>query len=143
MSWQRMRRPPRRARREPGVRAKKQRLTLDGRSLRYEADARPPTTLAAALGLQLAVLAINETVLVAAIVFRAGGAEGHLTWGAFAAVLAGGLSTALQAVRVGRLGAGYVLVHGTSGTFVAVSVTALVEGGPAMLATLVLVTGVV
>ncbi len=129
----------------PVSRAKGPRATLDDRShVRYEADARPPAKLTAALGLQLAVLTVNPTVLTAAIVFRAGGAEEqHLTWGVFAAVLACGVSTALHAVRVGRIGAGYVLVHITAGTFVAVSVTALAEGGPAMLATLVLVTGVV
>lgn len=43
----------------------------------------------------------------------------------------------LQAKRVGRVGAGYVLAMGTSGAFIAICVTAIAEGGPAMLATLV------
>ncbi|MDE0236988.1 MAG: purine/pyrimidine permease, partial [bacterium] len=47
------------------------------------------------------------------------------------------VSTILQAVRVGRIGAGYVLLMGTSGAFIAVCVTALVEGGPGLLAVLV------
>ncbi len=126
----------------PVSRAKGQRSALHSRSVRYEADARPPAKLAVALGLQLAVLAVSLAVLVAAIVFRAGGAEEHLPWGVFATVLACGISTALQATGGTRVGAGYVLVHVPAGTFVAVSVTALVEGGPALLATLVLVTGV-
>ena len=51
-----------------------------------------------------------------------------------------GVSTILQAVRVGRIGAGYVLVMGTSGAFIAICVTAIAEGGPAMLATLVVIS---
>ena len=57
-----------------------------------------------------------------------------------AAVAVSGVSTVLQAVRVGRIGAGYVLLMGTSGAFIAVSVTALAQGGPAMLATLVVIS---
>ncbi len=51
-----------------------------------------------------------------------------------------GVSTILQALRVGRIGAGYVLAMGTSGAFIAICVTAIAEGGPAMLATLVVVS---
>ena len=50
------------------------------------------------------------------------------------------LTTILQARRLGPVGAGYPLLMGTSGAFIAVSVTALVEGGPGMLATLVFVS---
>ena len=58
----------------------------------------------------------------------------------FAAVLISGASTVLQAVRFGRIGAGYVLLMGTSGAFIAVCITALAEGGPGMLATLVAIS---
>ena len=112
-------------------------------AIRYEADEKPPARLAFGLGLQLAVLSINSVVLVAAIVFRAGGAEESLFWGVFATVLACGAATALQALRLGRVGAGYVVLTGTSSTFIAVCVTALAEGGPAMLATLVVVSSLV
>ena len=111
--------------------------------IRYEADEKPPAKLALGLGLQLAVLSINSVVLVAAIVFRAGGAEESLFWGVFATVLACGAATALQALRLGRVGAGYVVLTGTSSTFIAVCVTALAEGGPAMLATLVVVSSLI
>ena len=46
----------------------------------------------------------------------------------------------MQAIRVGRIGAGYVLLMGTSGAFIAVCVAALAKGGPAMLATLVVIS---
>ncbi len=109
--------------------------------LRYEADEKPPTPLVAGLGLQLALLIVGSIVLTPAIVVRAaGGTESYLSWAVFAAVAIGGISTIMQAVRFGRFGAGYVLAMGTSGAFIAICVAALAQGGPAMLATLVLVS---
>ena len=110
-------------------------------NIRYEPDDRPPTLLACGLGLQLAVLAIAGIVLTTAIVVRAGGGtEAFLSWAVFASVGISGLSTMIQAIRLGRIGAGYVLLMGTSGAFIAVCITAIAEGGPAMLATLVVVS---
>ena len=110
-------------------------------SIRYQPDENPPAALAVGLGLQLAILCIGGIVLTPAIVIRAaGGSEAFLSWAVFAAVAVSGVTTVLQAVRVGRFGAGHVLLMGTSGAFIAVCVAALVQGGPAMLATLVLVS---
>ena len=106
--------------------------------VRFEPNDKPPVALAAALGLQFAILAIAGIVLTPAIVVRAaGGNDSFLTWAVFAAAAVSGVSTILQAVRVGRIGAGYVLLMGTSGAFIAVCVAALVKGGPGLLATLV------
>ena len=110
-------------------------------SVRYDADAKPPPALSLGLGVQLAVLVVAGIVLTPAIVIRAGGgSETFLTWAVFAAVLVSGVTTVVQAVRVGRIGAGYVLAMGTSGAFIAVCVTAIAQGGPAMLATLVILS---
>ncbi|MYH47741.1 MAG: hypothetical protein F4008_11020 [Gammaproteobacteria bacterium] len=107
--------------------------------VRYEPDERPPGALALGLGVQLALLIVAGIVLTPAIVIRAAeGSETYINWAIFAAVIVSGLSTITQAVRVGRLGAGYVLAMGTSGAFIAVCVTALVQGGPAVLAALVI-----
>ncbi len=107
-------------------------------NIRYEADEKPPASLAFGLGLQLAILIAGGIVLTPAVVVRAaGGTEDYLSWAVFAAVVISGATTVLQAVRVGRLGAGYVLAMGTSGAFIAICVAALAKGGPAMLATLV------
>ena len=108
------------------------------RHIRYEPDDKPPAALTAGLGLQFAVLAIAGIVLTPAIIIRAAGeSESYLTWAVFAAAVVSGASTVLQAVRLGRIGAGYVLMMGTSGAFIAVCVAALLEGGPGLLATLV------
>ena len=60
--------------------------------------------------------------------------------GVFAALIVSGVTTVLQAVRVGRDGAGHVLIMGTSGAFIAVCVAALVKGGPATMASLIVVS---
>ncbi len=110
-------------------------------NVRYEADEKPPSSLSFGLGFQLAALCISGIVFTPLIVIRAaGGTETYLSWAVFAAVMISGLATILQAARVGRLGAGYVLLMGTSGAFIAVCITALMEGGPAMLATLVIIS---
>ena len=109
--------------------------------VRYEPDQKPPTLLSLGLGAQLAILCIAGIVLTPAIVIRAaGGSESYLSWAVFAAVAISGVSTLTQAARFGRVGAGYVLLMGTSGAFIAVCIAAIAEGGPAMLATLVVIS---
>ena len=54
-----------------------------------------------------------------------------------------GVATTVQAVRIGRLGAGYILVMGSTAAFLPMSVTALVQGGPALLATLIVMSSLV
>ena len=116
----------------------------DGRHIRYAADEKPPTPLAFGLGLQLALLTIAGIVLTPTIVIRAAGeGDPYLAWAAFAVVVVSGISTIVQAVRVGRFGAGYVLLMGTSGAFIAVSIAAIAAGGPALLATLVVISSLI
>ena len=102
-------------------------------------DARIPLPLAVGLGLQLAALVLPGAVLIPTIVFRsAGQPEGVLLWAVFASVVVSGAVTALQARRVGRFGAGYLIATGASGAAIAVSIAALEAGGPTLLAALVL-----
>ena len=114
------------------------------RGIRYEADETPPVALAVGCGLQLVVLGIASIVLIPTIVIRAGGGtDAYLSWAVFWAVAVSGVSTALQAVRLGRVGAGYVLAMGPAGAYIGVCVSALVEGGTALLATLVVASSLV
>ncbi|MXY50431.1 MAG: hypothetical protein F4Y38_14190 [Gemmatimonadetes bacterium] len=109
--------------------------------VRYEADERPPFLLAIGLGLQFALLTVGSVFLKVAIVSRAGGAgEDYLVWAVFAAAIITGTTTIIQVLRVGRVGAGYVLLMGTSGSFIAICISALLEGGPALMATLIIVS---
>lgn len=115
--------------------------TRTNETIRYEPDERPPHSVAAAVGFQAAVVVLAPVVLSAVIIGRAASQpESYLNWIAFAALVVSGVSTVLQAVRVGRIGAGHVLVMGTSGAFIAVCITALVKGGPALMASLIVVS---
>ena len=106
--------------------------------VRFEPDEKPSLPITIGLALQYCVLTVGPVVLTVAIVVRtAGQSELFLSWAACAALLVSGVTTMVQARRLGRFGAGYILLMGTSGAFIAVSVTALAQGGPALLATLV------
>ena len=111
------------------------------RDVRYEPEEQPPPALAIGLGFQFAMLTVAGIVLTPAIVVRAAGTgEDFLSWAVFAALAISGITTVLQAVWVGRIGSGHVLLMGTSAAFIAVCVTSLIEGGPGLLATLVTVS---
>ena len=111
---------------------------------RYQPDERPPAALAISLGLQIAVLTIAAIILVPTIVMRAAGAsEAYLSWAVFATVAICGVTTILQSVRAGRIGTGRLVVMGASGAFIAVCISAVSAGGPALLATLVVVSSFV
>ena len=110
-------------------------------NVRYEPHENPPPLIAAGAGLQAAMIIVAPVVLTVVIVARiADQPESYLSWAVFAALLISGITTVLQAVRVGRVGAGHVLIMGTSGAFIAVCVTALVQGGPATMASLIIVS---
>ena len=109
------------------------------RDLRFQADETPSYPVSFGLAFQYILLNIAGIVITVAIVVRAGGgSEIYLTWAAFAVLLVCGITTLIQARPIaGRIGVGYILLMGTSGVFIAVSVTALDLGGPSLLATLI------
>jgi len=110
-------------------------------AVRYEADESPPHALAILLALQVVVLIVAGIVLLPTIVLRAaGGLETYGAWAIFWALMISGAVTVLQAYRRGRFGAGYLLFMGTSGAFMAVSITAISTGGLPLLMTLVVVS---
>ncbi len=110
-------------------------------NVRYEPNESPPTLVAVGAGLQAAVIIVAPVVLTVVIVARiAEQPDAYISWGVFAALIVSGATTVLQAVRVGRVGAGHVLIMGTSGAFIAVCVAALVKGGPATMASLIVVS---
>ena len=108
-------------------------------SVRYEPEDKPPKALSLGLGMQMAGLAVGGIIITPVIVIKAAGIEGlYVTWAVFAALLISGVTTMIQAVKLGPIGAGHVLLMGTSGAFISVCVTALAEGGPGLMAMLVL-----
>jgi NCS2 family nucleobase:cation symporter-2/xanthine permease XanP len=106
--------------------------------IRYAVDEHPPHLLAAGLGFQVVVLILAGIVLTPIIVLRSANTSLEYTsWVVFAALCVCGITTIIQARPIGPIGAGYVLYMGTSGAFLAVSVTAVERGGLPLLATLV------
>lgn len=112
--------------------------------LRYEPDETPPPGLAAALGLQTVALILAGIVLTPVIVLRAAGlGTADSTWVVFAAMAISGLTTVVQASRIGPFGSGHVLFMGTAGAFIAVSISAIRDGGLALLMSLVVASSLV
>lgn len=112
--------------------------------LLYEADDRPSLPLTLGLGLQNTALNLASIVLTPTILITTAGADdAYLNWAVFAALIVSGITTVVQTVRFGRIGAGYILVMGSTAAFLAVSVSAIERGGPALLATLIIVSSFV
>lgn len=110
--------------------------------LRYAADEPPPHPASFILGLQVAVLVCTPVVVVTAIVTRAANLTGaYLSWAIFASMVIGGLTTIVQARRVAGVGSANLMVMGASGASIGVAVLALAAGGPALLAVLVIASG--
>ena len=108
--------------------------------IRYEPDDPCPPLHALGVALQGVMISLTNTVLFVTVAARAGGLEdGYLAWAVFAALVIGGVVTALQACRFGRLGAGHLLMSGAGPHFIAVAVIALAAGGVPMLASLIVV----
>ena len=113
---------------------------LDDR-IRYEPGERCPPLVAVGVGAQGVLLVLAPIVLIVAVSALASGQdERYLTWAVFAALAVSGLVTILQAARLGRVGLGHVLVTGVTPNFIAISVIALAEGGPAALASLIVLS---
>ena len=118
--------------------------TGNGTGVRYQPDENPPLALVVSLGLQLAGLNIAAVVLIPTVIVRAAGeSEAYLSWAVFISVMICGMTTILQALRFGRIGAGHVIVMCTSAAFIPVCIMALAAGGPAMMATLVVIASLV
>ena len=111
------------------------------KEIRYEPDERPPNLVSLGLGFQLVLLSIGGIVLTPAIIIRAaGGEEAYMTWAVFAALCVCGLSTILQAVRIGRFGSGYVLLMGNVRRLYRCVGDGADGRGPGLLATLVVIS---
>ena len=111
--------------------------------IRYEPPDPCPLAVSLGVGLQGVMMVVATMVLVVHIAADAGGQQvDHLPWAVCATLVIAGCTTALQAGKVWRFGSGHVLIVGPTIWYVAVSALALAEGGPALLASLVVATSV-
>ena len=111
---------------------------------KYEAHENPPLLTSLGLGAQFSLMA-TATLLVTPVIVanESGRGESYLTWMVFASLVVVGLSTLLQVRRVGPIGAGAVLPMFTAAVSIPFCITAVLDGGPATLTTLVLVSAAV
>ena len=113
------------------------------KNIRYELDERCPPATAMGVAAQGVTFVLAPTVLIVAITVLAAGQDGNfMSWAVFAALIITGTATALQAARIGRLGGGHLLITTVTPNFIAISVLAMEEGGPALLASLVVLSSI-
>ena len=104
-------------------------------------DDRCPPLIALTVGFQGVAVTITSVVLYVTITVRAGGQdEGFLSWAVFASLVIVGILTALQASKIRRFGSGHLFIMAVTPTFIAISVLALNQGGPELLASLIVVS---
>ena len=110
----------------------------------YQPDESPPPLASLGHGFQMIMGMLAMMAATTSIIARAGGQpDSYLSWIFFTALAVCGLGAILQTVRVWRFGSGYALSVITATPFIAVCITALLAGGPAMLSSLIAVSALV
>ena len=109
--------------------------------IRREPEERCSIPTSFVVGIQGIMLVLPPAISVVVVTALAADQdEEYLAWAMFAALMIMAIVTALQASRIGRLGSGHMVVTGVTPNYIALAVLALAEGGPAMLASLMLVS---
>ncbi len=107
-------------------------------SLLYQPDEQPSHPASCLHGFQNVMGRMASMVATASIVaFAAGQTESYLSWILFTALAVCGLGAIFQTIQIWRFGSGYAMTMAASTTFIAISISTLAEGGPAMLSTLI------
>ena len=113
-------------------------------SVLYQPDEKPSHPASLLHGFQNVMPRMAAMAAVTAIVATAGGqSDEYLTWIFFGVFIVCGLGHILQTFRVWRFGSGYSLSVASGTVFIAVCIAALLEGGPAMLSTLIVISSLI
>ena len=117
-------------------------MATASQSPRYEPHENPPFLSVLGFGSQFSLIASATPLVTPVIVAKASGRDdSYLVWMVFASLVVVGVSTQLQTRRLGPVGAGTVLPMFTAAFSIPFCITAVVDGGPATLTTLVIVSG--
>ncbi|MCE2462881.1 MAG: purine/pyrimidine permease [Dehalococcoidia bacterium] len=107
---------------------------------RYEANESPPLLATLGFGAQFSLIASVTLLVTPVVVAKASGKDdSYLAWMVFASLVVCGAATLLQVRRLGPVGAGAVLPMFTAAFSIPFCISAVVDGGPATLTTLVIV----
>ena len=110
----------------------------------HEPDDSCSSLVTLGVSLQGVILMVSNTITITTVYALAINADaGYLSWAVFTAMLIGGVVTALQANRLGRLGPGYILMMGPGVPFMAVCVLAVEEGSLAVMSSLLIASSLV
>ena len=104
----------------------------------YQPDERPSHPASLFHGFQSVMTRMAAMAATASIIAVAGGqSEGYLSWIFFSALVVCGMGSMLQTFRFWRFGSGYSLGVTSASAFIAICISALLAGGPAMLSSLI------
>ena len=107
-------------------------------------DESPLILTSTGLGIQFNLIASATLLVTPVIVAQASDlGDGYVNWMVFASLFVAGLSTPLQVRRLGPVGGGVFLPMFTAAFAIPFCITAVVDGGPATLSTLVIVSAIV
>ena len=113
-------------------------------NLLYQPDERPSHPAALFHGFQSVMTRMAAMAATASIIAVAGGqSEGYLSWIFFSALVVCGMGSMLQTFRFWRFGSGYSLSVTSASAFIAICISALLAGGPAMLSSLIVASSLV
>ena len=110
---------------------------------RYEAHENPSLLASLGYGAQFSLIASATLLVTPVVVAKASGRDdSYLIWMVFASLVVCGVSTFIQVRRIGPVGAGAVLPMFTAAFSIPFCISAVVDGGPATLTALVIVSAV-
>ena len=110
----------------------------------YQPDERPSHPASAAHGFQNVMAAMAGMAAAASIIAVAGGqSQGYLSWIFFASLVVCGIGRILQPFRLWRFGSGYSISVVSGSAYIAICISALLAGGPALLSSLIVVSSLI
>ncbi len=112
--------------------------------IRFEPEEPCPPSIALLVGFQGALLILAPTVLNVAIAVRSSGLDdSHLTWSVFAAMVICATVMMLQALHLGRFGAGHIVLSWPAAMFIAIMVATISASGLSTFASLMVVCSLI
>ena len=110
----------------------------------YQPDEQPSHPASVVHGFQSVMTRMAAMAATASVIAVAGGqSQGYLSWIFFSALVVCGIGGILQTFRFWRFGSGYSLSVTSSSAFIAICISALLAGGPALLSSLIVASSLI
>ena len=120
------------------------RMAQVNQNLLYQPDEQPSHPASLVHGFQNVMTRMAAMAATASIIAVAGGqSQSYLSWIFFSALVVCGIGTILQTFRFWRFGSGYSLGVSSGSAFIAICISALLAGGPALLSSLIVVSALI